>query len=489
MSARNLKGNKEQNFNNWADSVGLLTEIRELDDVCYQHTPEAHTLNALLSNTKTIPKWLGDLESPKYTHFKSSKYYGPIVSAIHRRIGSRFELSDNDPTLDKEVEHCLPFLLSICASVYDFTAKSTEADKRCFLNALLATLWSAQAPNMFQSLERPLRLPEPASTAAIIPHSSAFFTIEFRQYWGLSQRAIEGCTALHGNGLKAAKSVLHWVTVSKPDLGLEEARQQVYEGLTTALYQRRALGFTDQFVFGTCHYNQIRLEVVAATWVSSDDEDNEEDSARTPRKADNALPPTAIRKSSDKEMDVDDAPGLHQLEGAHNQGEQQVDDAKLIRDLDQRNKIAVYRLGTYCMRDADSMIAFYLLMRGTRALAMEYREAITTSSVARIKVMEDTNPKLFDWYNPPLESKSQVGSKASLGSSEEQKELDSDPDVSDSDSDLDSDSDSDSPSPLGGDIEEITWEEKVNTFLASSLVDSQELPHTAHLPENDATID
>ncbi|CUA76207.1 hypothetical protein RSOLAG22IIIB_12126 [Rhizoctonia solani] len=480
MSARNLKGDKEQNFNNWADSVGLLTEIRELDDVCYQHTPEAHTLNALLSNSKTVPKWLGDLESPKYTYFNSSKYYGPFVSEIPRIIGSKFELSDNDPTLDEEVEHCLPFLLSICASAYDFKAQSTEADKRCFLNSLLATLWSMQAPNMYQGQERQLRLPNPVSTAAIVPDSSVFFTIEFGQYLGLGQSAVQGCTTLHSNDSKGAENVLHWVTEFNRDLSLEEARQQVYEGLTTALYQRRALGFTDQFVFGTCHYDQIQLEVVAATWVSSDDEDNEEDSARTPRKADNALPPTGIWKSSDKEVDTDDAPGLHQLEGTHSQGKQKVDDAKLIRDLDQRNKIAVYRLGTYCMQDVDSIIAFYLLMRGTRVLAMEYREAITTSSLARMKVIKTTNPQLFDWYNPPSSK-----AKSQAGSEEEREERDSDPYVSDSDSD----SDSGATLSLGGDIDEITWEEKVNTFLANSLFDSQELPCTAHLPEKDVTID
>ncbi|CAE6440629.1 unnamed protein product, partial [Rhizoctonia solani] len=335
-----------------------------LDDVRYQHAPEVHMLNALLSNSKTVPKWLGDRESPEYKHYKDGTH-GPFVSEIAEAIGSNFQISDDDPALNKEVGQCLQPLLSICASAY--------------------------------RNERQLRLSKPESAAPIILDSSVFFTIGLDQYSALGQRVVESCTAPHGNDINAAENILHWVMEYKPDLGLEKAHQQVYEGLTTALYQRRALGFTDQFVFGACHYDQIYLEVVAAIWISPNDTDNKADPARTPIKADNPLPVTPIWKNLDKWIDVDDAPGLHRVEGTHNQGKQQIDDAKLIRDLDQRNKIAVYRLGTYCMQDVDSIIAFYLLMRGARALAMEYREAITTSSVARMKVIKTTNSQLFDW--------------------------------------------------------------------------------------------
>ncbi|CUA77717.1 hypothetical protein RSOLAG22IIIB_12791 [Rhizoctonia solani] len=541
MSSRKLSGNKQENYDLWAGKVGLLTEMRELEDVRYNNTPEVRALNALLSNSKTVPKWLGDPESLQYKHFKP-KVYRPMISRILRTVGSRFELSDNDPALDEELEECLPLLLLICVSAYRFGSQSTESDKRCYMNALLATLWRTQEPNTFQgsvhsfilrayldalrySQERPLRLPEPASTAAIIPDSSVFFKVGFEHYQGLSRRAIDGCTVLHNYDLKGSKNVLHSVTEYKWNLGLEEARQQVYEGLTTALHQRRALGFTDHFVFGTCHYNQIHLEVVAAIWVSPDDTDNKADPARTPRKvrpphnengsqltgkvqADNALPLTAIEKNSDKGTDVDDISDLHKLEAVHIQGEQQYDDAKLISDLNQRNKIAIYRLGTYCMEEADSMIAFYLLIRGTQALAMEYRKAIMTTSAARIQVMEDARLKLaklklFNWYNPPSKSKSHAGSKAGLGSLKEQKdrpptegfdshdsEIDANSDELDSDSYIsDSDSDSDSALSLGGDIEEITWEGKVGAFLASSLDDGQQLPYMAHFLERDVAID
>ncbi|CUA69759.1 hypothetical protein RSOLAG22IIIB_14113 [Rhizoctonia solani] len=517
MSASNLQGGKQDNFGCWAKKVGLLTEIRELDDVRYQHTPEVHMLNDLLSNSKTVPKWLGDRESPEYKHYKDGTY-GPFVSEIPEAIVSNFQISDDDPALDKEVGQCLQPLLSICASAY----RPTQVDKRCYLNALLETHWSMQTPKMFHRNKHLLRLPEPASTAAVIPDSSIFFKIGFDQYAGLGRRVVEGCTALHSGDMNAAENVLHWITEYKPDLDLEGARQQVCKGLTVALYQRRALGFTDHFVFGTCHYGQIYLEVVAATWVLSDDEDNKEDSTRTPRmvpppprnekksqltckvQTDNALHPTVIPKNLDKGMDIDDAPGPHQLEGTHNQGKQQVDDAKLIRDLDQRNKISVYRLGTYCTQDVDAVIAFYLLMRRARDLAMEYRKAITTTSVAHMKVIKKTNPQLFDWCNlPPSESKSRADSKASPGSLKERKDclsidgldfhgskneaisddLESDSYISDSDSD------SNSALSLGVDIEEITWEGKVSAFLASSYVDSQELPYTAHFPERHVTND
>ncbi|KAF8594588.1 hypothetical protein BDV93DRAFT_160708 [Ceratobasidium sp. AG-I] len=57
--------------------------------------------------------------------------------------------------------------------------------------------------------------------------------------------------------------VLHMVNEYKRDtLGANH----VLMGLAAGLYQRRALGFEDHFVFGTIHLEKIRLKVVAAAW-------------------------------------------------------------------------------------------------------------------------------------------------------------------------------------------------------------------------------
>ncbi|KEP45799.1 hypothetical protein V565_240380 [Rhizoctonia solani 123E] len=450
--------------------------MRSLDDEAYQHTPEVRSLKALLSDSKIIPKWLTDLESPAYYPFKCGAYR-PVVAQFTKMIPANdFRMSEDNPTLDMEVAQCLSLILGTCITACHFDSESTDAKKRCYINVLLMTLWNIQTPlKMFygfvclftlqtytaqfsHSQERHLRVPQSSSSTATIPDSSVFLTLEPGHLMGYPDRVIEGCCIMHTHSTTASANVLHWVTEYNQEFGLDESRRQVRKGLAAALCQRRALGFMDHFVFGTCHFNQVWLEVVAATWVSIEDE---ADSVGTSRKVDNALPSTTTGQHSDMNLALDDAPGLHQCEGARDQSKAQDDGAKLVSDLNQRNKIAVYSLGTYSMRD----------------LALKYRDAIITDSATRIRTVIKTNLKLFDWYNPPPKSDAQAGSKS--GSSEKQTDLlasdepgpddifyshndghCASPDALNSDYDSsESDNASESILPSNSNIDETTWEE------------------------------
>ncbi|CAE6436972.1 unnamed protein product [Rhizoctonia solani] len=467
MISRRKLGNKQEEFDNWANKVGLLTGIRQLDDEKYQNTPEVCALETLLSEAKVAPKWLADLSSASYLCYQFGVYCGAASSLAEGVTRAGLKLSDCDVTLDVEV------------------AQSTEADKRCHMNVLLSCLWDFQSSDMFHSQEHGIRVPEPVSAAPVIPDSSVFFMLAPKQFAGRTGRIVNGCLVVHPSNSSPSGKVLHWVTEYKRELGLKESRRQVHEALTSALYQRRALGFMDHFVFGTSHHNQTLLEVVAATWVSADDKADPAQPEPEPKpeplkKADDAFPSIATEQNPDSKMDID---------GAHDQVKTQgdLDKVKLVRDLKRRNKIAVYNLGTFDMQDSSSVLSYYLLMRNTRDLAIKYQKEITASSNIRSNYIYDANPKVFDWYNPPEPAEAvRVGPKSSSSVTSMQcndNHYDS-MDELDSDSySLESDNESGPTLPSDSAIDETNWNElreKVHAFLASTLlVDSEEANDTA----------
>lgn len=126
--------------------------------------------------------------------------------------------------------------------------------------------------------------------------------------------------------------VLHMVNEYKLDtLG----QNQVLMGLATALYQRRVLGFEDHFVFGTIHFDKVRLRAVAATW----EKGKVWASARGRRHSDLFL-----------------------------------------------CQIEVYKLKEFDMRDPVSMIQYYLLVRAINAIALRYCSAIRGKLLDRVPI-------------------------------------------------------------------------------------------------------
>ncbi|CAE6405564.1 unnamed protein product [Rhizoctonia solani] len=408
MSIRKQPGNKQDDFDGWSEKVGLLTEIRQLDDEEYQHTPEALALKALLSDSKVIPKWLTDLESPAYYSFKCGAYKRVVTKFTEMISESDFRISDNNPasTQNMEVSQCLQHILTICIAACNFDGESIEANKRCCLDGLLLVLWKVQTLPKMDLGQRHLRIPEPSSSTAVIPDSSVFLTVDSGPLDGILERAREGCCIMHTPNSTTSLNILHWITEYKRELGLDESRRQ----------------------------------------------------------ADNTLPSMTTGQNSDMNTVIDNTPVLHQSEGARDQSKMQDNKAKLVNDLNQRNKIAVYRLGIYSMRDPVSMLSYYLLMRSSRNLALKYRDAIIADYGMRVMTVEKTNPKLFDWYNPPPKPVSRAVSKASSGSSVKRTDFlattehYASPDEMDSGYyNSESDDESDSTLPSDSDTDEAAW--------------------------------
>jgi hypothetical protein len=140
----------------------------------------------------------------------------------------------------------------------------------CFSHWLCCQLPSVYCTNnqiVISRLEHRLRLPKSNSSVAdTTVGSTVFFTdLQFERYSLLVpdlQRALS-CTAKVPTGLQ----ILHWVTeyrtANVPD---DQVLRQTVMAMVPGLYQRRALGFPDHFVFGSAHLSTC-LRVFAGTWV------------------------------------------------------------------------------------------------------------------------------------------------------------------------------------------------------------------------------
>ncbi|KAG8742266.1 hypothetical protein FRC10_001753 [Ceratobasidium sp. 414] len=123
--------------------------------------------------------------------------------------------------------------------------------------------------------------------------------------------------------------------------------------MSSGLYQRRSFGFEDHFVFGTAHHSKRLLTIYAEKW------------------ADHANLPTAARSSQ---------PAA---------------------------KIIIYTLGTFHMNSTIKMFQYYLPMRDTRRLALEYKALIDNQATLLTLRAE---PSTHSWP-PAAQPKSSANAK------------------------------------------------------------------------------
>ncbi|KAG9079291.1 hypothetical protein FS749_008633 [Ceratobasidium sp. UAMH 11750] len=144
------------------------------------------------------------------------------------------------------------------------------------------------------------------------------------------------------NSVPAWEYVLHWVTEFKGDGQPIVSKRQTWMVMVSGLYQRRSLGFKDHYVFGTAHHS-TKLNVFAGKWVCDAD-----------------LPEVA---RSDPATD----------------------------------KIIIYTLGTFYMESTIDMLQYYLLMRATRRLALDYKAAIDDEALL-LALNAGTNANIHSWH-------------------------------------------------------------------------------------------
>ncbi|CUA78003.1 hypothetical protein RSOLAG22IIIB_12970 [Rhizoctonia solani] len=274
-----------------------------------------------------------------------------------------------------------------------------ESDRRHPLDTLGTLVWEYQSnQDMIYRTHKQLQIPLPA-TYCPRPDGCAFIQI------------IEGPSASVKGDLGPALScfprvgaanvdcdhILHWVTEFKRDLSEVASKRRVVEGLVSALYQRRALGFPNHFVFGTADHSQTSLEVLAATWVPSDEP---VERATQEANVENVVPPAGqVNGPSGSSLQVGDTTGdiPPTVEKA---GDKTAD--LTIEDIKKYNKIVIYKIGVYEMSCIESLLRLYLLMRTTRILAQQYKDEIKKFSLARILELSKEAGDIYKWPPPPL---------------------------------------------------------------------------------------
>ncbi|CAE6419537.1 unnamed protein product [Rhizoctonia solani] len=396
-------GSDTARYKPWIEQIPWNKEIRLLDSKKYDQLPEGKKLQELVARSLIVSEWLSNKESPQCGPYcNRMKCFSEDVTFFPNIFGLNHTKEPNDPGLSSEVEECLPFILLIRRSteiLQKSLLKSMDSDRRHPLDTLGTLVWDVQSNgDIVYRTHQQLQIPGPASYFPR-PDGCAYIPIPdtLRRSVPNVFRPALSCFARSEDSVPECRYAPHWVTEFKRDLGTPASQGQVVEGLVSALYQRRALGFPNHLVFGTAHYNEVVLEVLAATWVPSDEPVKPEDqSAREVNVESTVLPAGQANDSLANSLQVGNTTPTAVEEVAD-------ENAKLtIKDIKKYNKIVVYRIDIYDMTDIGSLLRLYLLMRQTRILAQQYTDEIKKFSVARILQLSSEAGGIYKWAPPPL---------------------------------------------------------------------------------------
>ncbi|KAF8595583.1 hypothetical protein BDV93DRAFT_528579 [Ceratobasidium sp. AG-I] len=97
------------------------------------------------------------------------------------------------------------------------------------------------------------------------PDSAVFFRVFDGHGLGYSAKVELACSSLAPASANES-FVIHWATEFKQEHSEQETKKRLFRPLVSGLYQRRAFGFPDHYVFGTAHHSTTTLEAFAATW-------------------------------------------------------------------------------------------------------------------------------------------------------------------------------------------------------------------------------
>ncbi|KAG8701418.1 hypothetical protein FRC11_012186, partial [Ceratobasidium sp. 423] len=374
----------------------------------YDNLPKINKLRELVQRSFTVPAWLANPESPEYPYRVHKDLFRESVEELADRVSAPpYTKDEDDMPLSADVEGCLPNLLQIVRQVDALQAavmgfEPMEADRRYPMDTLGSLVWDAQSDRLTYRVGRKLQIPGPLGyTAWTKPDACAFIQILKHPILKTPTdlKSALSCFPRVGSKDPDCRFILHWVTGFKRGGQEKLSKQQVVEGLVTALYQRRALGFPNHFVFGTAHHSQVFLEVLAATWIPSEPVDSGVDSKQE-------VDPQTAAPPLDQEND----PAAHSslrggtTGGASRAGQNLADEGANLtaKDIKKYNEIVVYSIAKYSMRLVEDLLRLYLLMRQTRIFAYEYKAEIAERSKALIKELSEEAKDIYQWPPPPL---------------------------------------------------------------------------------------
>ncbi|CAE6485202.1 unnamed protein product, partial [Rhizoctonia solani] len=361
----------------WMQYVGWDGEFHLLDDVAYDQRPEVKKLRKILDKSFIIPAWLADIESPEWATYKRTQRLRDSASNLSSKMSLPKYTSNNDEGLSFDVQESLAFILhiprhAIALQSHFLPLEPMEADRRHPVDTLGSLVWD------FQSAEHVIYRTDSLTSHHIY--------------------------------------ILHWVTEYKRDQDQLDSKRQVAEGLVSALYQRRAYGFPDHFVFGTAHYSRTVIEVVAATWVRSGEPVARPQEAKTA----SVMPLDDQNTSSPRNsFQVSDTTSSPPKAGEEALG---ASTSLTTEDIKKYNKIVMYSLARYNMTRAEDMMRLYLLMRYTRTLARQYKDEIEEDDYAQVHELLKKAKEFYQWSPTPRAQSNRSESNSFASVSERQSE-------------------------------------------------------------------
>ncbi|KAG8747100.1 hypothetical protein FRC12_014159 [Ceratobasidium sp. 428] len=390
-------------FGLWAQQAHCDPLPEQLAAVDPEALPEP--LVAMVKESKKIPKWLFDKSSETYGRLKLSHRGINMPEFIARPDTNTEKLPD--PTTADLLFDALPHIVHI-SNHHRRLLKPREVQ---FVNAtalrqpidrLMNHVWDEELGTdrfMFR-LDCRLRLP---STEAIqiqdfTAGSVAFFCSQFLPIKNFSANLREGlvCT----NAETQLLEFVHWVTEYKQVDTAEVCRKVCY-GMASSLWQRRAIGRINDFVFGTGLAGHS-LTVYAARWeaVKSMEQPTElsgvsdnlsavaEVIKTTPDKAgpskSTSAGPTGSQSRSASGKKTEITPSAINTQAGDSRGQHQ---------------IKIYKIGEYTTLDAVQMIEYYLLLRASFGVADGYLDEILNNPGLVEKA--EARAKAFGWPFPP----------------------------------------------------------------------------------------
>ncbi|QRV98746.1 hypothetical protein RhiJN_26765 [Ceratobasidium sp. AG-Ba] len=373
---------------NWADAVGL-------DLVARSNTHPV--LEELKRQSSLVPRWLTDKES--------------IECVRYRR--EPFGDTSEDPLLSEELAYAMSQILMLVYTNQKFKyipmLEPSEADRRTPIDNLCSAVWTVYSGLEFVlRSECLLQVPKmPRGLYEIRPDVSIFIHLPLQvdEYGAAVSKA---CSSAACASEALPNFILHWVTEYKKAGSATAPLRQVPEGLVTGLYQRRALGFVDHFVFGMVHHSKYLVEVLAATWEPIDSVDSS-------GLANDQACPTASGSGDPNESDKIEAstsPDSWVSSTAPGSiGPAPVNNAERLPipdDLDpevkkvlEKRKIVFYVVAKWNVQFTEDVLALFLFMRTVQKLGLTYRRDIETNYKSRLDALTELAKDNYEWARPP----------------------------------------------------------------------------------------
>ncbi|KAH7334365.1 hypothetical protein B0J17DRAFT_631152 [Rhizoctonia solani] len=224
----------------WAQHVRWDALVRTLDDDAYDNLPKAK-----------------HYESPQYDLYcrHTQRFRDDVEALVYKVSISKYVKGKDDLSLAADVAEYLPYVLHIfrqANALRSYRTRSSEvleADKRHPIDMLGSLVWDIQSDGFM--LERKLQIPGPLDHYAWVK-PDACVSIPIHSDPALhASRPSPLYFPRAGTAGPECCFILYWVTEFERGHDQEASRRLVVEGIVSALYQRRAFGLPNRFVFGT----------------------------------------------------------------------------------------------------------------------------------------------------------------------------------------------------------------------------------------------